>query len=95
MSITVFDSTVPAYHGRAVYAVADAQEAPSLERALEAYPGPADRGGSVMTREDVTGDSPWCFYRAVASELWVLCPRQPRQGCPLHDIAQDHRARVL
>ena len=95
VSISVFDSTVPAYHGRAVYAVGDAREAPSLERALEVYPGPLDRGGAVVDREDVTGSSPWRVYRMVASELWVVCPREPRQSCPLHGIAQDHRARVV
>jgi hypothetical protein len=97
VSFTVFDSTVPAYHGRAVYAVGEAREVPSdaLDDALPDYPGPPARGGSRIPREDLTGESPWRLYQAAASELWVLCPREPRQGCALHDIERDHRARVL
>lgn len=97
VSISVFDSTVPAYHGRAVYAVGEAREVPltDLDEALTHYPGPPSRGGATLTRDDVTGDEPWRFYQAGASELWVLCPREPRQACPLHGLAVDHRARVL
>jgi hypothetical protein len=97
VSITVFDSTVPPYHGRAVYAVGEAREIPrdSLDDGLSRYPGPPSRGGSVVDLDDVTGDSPWRLYEATASELWVLCPREPRQACDLHGIARDHRARVL
>ena len=96
VSVTVFDSTVQPYHGRAVYAVGEAREVPpeAFDETLIHYPGPADRGGSPIVREDVTGDSPWRLYRAAASELWVLCPREPRQGCPLHGIDRDHRARI-
>jgi hypothetical protein len=80
-----------------VYAVGEGREVPveELDGSLIHYPGPEGRGGSVIGREDLIGDSPWRFYRAVASELWVLCPREPRQACALHDIAQDHRARVF
>jgi len=97
VSFTVFDSTVPAYHGRAVYGVGEGREVPAgaLDDALPGYPGPPARGGSPLTREDLTGDSPWRLYQATAAELWVLCPREPRRGCPLHDIDRDHRARVL
>ena len=97
VSIAVFDSSVPPYHGRAVYAVGEGREVPAdeVDGSLAYYPGPEERGGSAIGREDVTGDSPWRLYRAVASELWVLCPREPRQACGLHGIAQDHRARVL
>ena len=96
VSFTVFDSTVPAYHGRAVYAVGDAAVVAedALDRALAAYPGPPERGGAMLTREEVSGDSRWRFYRATAAELWVLCPGEPGQGCSLHGITQDHRARV-
>ena len=96
VSLAVFDSTVPAYHGRAVYAVGEAREVPpdALDDALPHYPGPSARGGGPITRDDLTGDSPWRLYRATASELWVLCPREPRQACALHAIDQDHRARV-
>jgi nitroimidazol reductase NimA-like FMN-containing flavoprotein (pyridoxamine 5'-phosphate oxidase superfamily) len=95
-SIVIFDSTVAPYHGRAVYAVAQASElsGDDLDRALEIYPGGDGRGGTPLTREDVTASSPYRLYRAMASDLWVLCPREPRQPCPLHGIAQDHRAHV-
>ena len=96
VSLVVFDSTVAPYHGRALYAAASAQqvEGAELRRGLEVYPGPATRGGSLATEEDVTDPSPWRLYRARATHVWVLCPREPRQPCPLHGRADDHRARV-
>ena len=96
MSLVIFDSTVAPYHGRAVYAVGEARELSGgdLDRALAAYPRPEGGGATPVTREDVTGAAPYRLYRATASELWVLCPREPRQPCPLHGIAMDHRARV-
>ncbi|WP_422773241.1 pyridoxamine 5'-phosphate oxidase family protein [Plantactinospora sp. WMMC1484] len=96
VSIVVFDSSVRPYHGRALYAVGPARElhGDDLERGLQAYPGPADRGGTALTRDDVTGSSPYRLYRATATDLWVLCPRAPRQPCPLHGLAKDHRTRV-
>jgi hypothetical protein len=79
-----------------VYAVGEAGElaGADLDRGLEVYPGPSDRGAGPVTRQDVTGSSPYRLYRASASDVWVLCPREPRQPCPLHGLAQDHRARV-
>jgi hypothetical protein len=96
VSIVVFDSTVAPYHGRAVYAAGEARElsGDDLDRGLAVYPGPGHRGGLPITRDDVTGPSPYRLYRANASDLWVLCPREPRQPCPLHGRAQDHRTRV-
>ncbi|MFY1687862.1 pyridoxamine 5'-phosphate oxidase family protein [Plantactinospora sp. WMMB782] len=96
VSIVVFDSSVRPYHGRALYASGTAGELRSddLERGLRVYPGPSERGGTVLTRDDVTGSSPYRLYRATASDLWVLCPREPRQPCPLHGLAKDHRTRV-
>lgn len=96
VSLVVFDSTVPPYHGRALYAVAVASvvDEAGLERGLSVYPGPPARGGSTVAVEDVTGSSPWRLYRARATDVWVLCPREPRQACPLHGRADDHRARV-
>ncbi|MCY1140139.1 pyridoxamine 5'-phosphate oxidase family protein [Actinoplanes sp. Pm04-4] len=97
VAITVFDSTVPPYHGRAVYAVGEGREVPAdeLDELLVHYPGPADRGGSPFQREKLVGDSSWRLYQAAASELWVLCPGEPGESCTLHDIMRDHRARVL
>lgn len=96
VSIVIFDSTVPPYHGRAVYAAAEAREltGADLDRGLEIYPGDDGIGITGLDRGDVTGSSPYRLYQATASDLWVLCPREPRQPCPLHGIGVDHRARV-
>ena len=96
VSLVVFDSTVPPYHGRAVYAAGSASELgrSELDAALQIYPGPVQRGGSPLTLDDVTAPSPYRLYRATASDLWVLCPRPPRLPCPLHGVAQDHRTAV-
>jgi len=96
LSLVIFDSTVATYHGRAVYAEAEAGplEGDELDRGLAIYPGPATRGATSLTRADVSPPAPYRLYRAVASHLWVLCPRPPRQPCPLHGIAVDHRASV-
>jgi nitroimidazol reductase NimA-like FMN-containing flavoprotein (pyridoxamine 5'-phosphate oxidase superfamily) len=50
VSIVVFDSTVLPYHGRAVYATAQAREVADddLDRVLKIYPGP--RGGVALDR---------------------------------------------
>jgi uncharacterized protein YhbP (UPF0306 family) len=96
VSLVVFDSTVLPYHGRAVYAAGTARElaGDDIDRALEIYPGPETRGVSRFALADVTGPSPYRLYQVTASDLWVLCPREPRQPCELHGLAKDHRARV-
>src|SRR5690349_1438095 len=50
VSLVVFDSTVPPYHGRAVYGVGTASElaGADLEVGLAVYPGSAARGGTVL-----------------------------------------------
>lgn len=96
VSIVVFDSTVAPYHGRAVYAVGEAREVSGsdIDRALEAYRRPDGGGVTPFTRQEVTAPTPYRLYRATASDLWVLCPREPRQPCPLHGLNKDHRALV-
>ncbi|TCO60764.1 pyridoxamine 5'-phosphate oxidase family protein [Actinocrispum wychmicini] len=96
VSIAIFDSTVPPYHGRAVYALGEAHElsGSELDRGLNVYPGSESRGGAPCTLEDVTGPAPYRLYRATVSDLWILCPREPKQPCPLHGLAKDHRTRV-
>jgi nitroimidazol reductase NimA-like FMN-containing flavoprotein (pyridoxamine 5'-phosphate oxidase superfamily) len=96
ISIVVFDSSVAPYHGRAVYAVGEARTltGDDLDRGLRVYPGQSARGATSVTRQDVTGSSPYRLYRATASDMWVLCPRGPRQPCTLHGLAHDHRTRV-
>jgi len=97
VSMVIFDSTVAPYHGRAVYAVGEARELSGgdLDRALAVYPRPNGQGATAVTREDVTAPSPYRLYRATVSDMWVLCPREPRQPCPLHGLAKDHRTRVI
>lgn len=96
VSMVIFDSTVAPYHGRALYAVGEARElsGSDLERALGTYPRPEGRGVTSVTLDEVTAPAPYRLYRATASDLWVLCPREPRQPCLLHGLAKDHRARV-
>lgn len=96
LSLVVFDSTVAPYTGQAVYVAGEAEEltGADIDRGLEVYPGPADRGGSGLTRDDVTGSSPYRLYRATASDVWVLCQREKGQPCTLHGISHDHRAKV-
>jgi nitroimidazol reductase NimA-like FMN-containing flavoprotein (pyridoxamine 5'-phosphate oxidase superfamily) len=96
VSMVVFDSTVEPYHGRAVYAVGEARElsGSELEHGLQAYPRRDGRGAAPVTLEDVSGASPYRLYLASASEMWVLCPREPGHPCPLHGLSNDHRARV-
>lgn len=96
VSMVVFDSTVAPYHGRAVYASGEAQKVPAadLDRVLRAYPRPGGADATPVTPADVTGPSPYRLYLATATDLWVLCPRDPRQPCPLHGLNTDHRTRV-
>lgn len=96
VSLVVFDSSVLPYRGRALYADATAGElhGDDLDRGLREYPGPRDRDTTTLTWDDVTGSSPYRLYRATASDVWVLCPREPREPCLLHGLAKDHRARI-
>ena len=96
ISLVVFDSTVAPYHGRALYAVATARElsGADLDAGLAVYPGPDSRGATPVTRDDVLGSSSYRLYQATAAHLWILCPREPRQPCPLHGLATDHRVSV-
>jgi hypothetical protein len=85
------------YHGRAVYLSATAAEldGPGLDRGVEIYPGSGARGASRIGLEDVPPPSALRLYRAEVTEAFVLCPREPRQPCPLHGIAADHRTPVV
>jgi hypothetical protein len=96
VSMVIFDSQVPTYHGRAVYlsAAATVVAGDDVERGLAVYPGAVSRGASRVVAGDVTAPSRYRLYRATVTEAFVLCPREPRQPCPLHAIAADHRTRV-
>jgi hypothetical protein len=69
---------------------------PDLERGIEVFPGPAERGGRVVSLEELQPPPPYRLYRAVASEQWILCP-DPAGGasglCAAHRQAIDHRIR--
>ncbi|XVV16489.1 pyridoxamine 5'-phosphate oxidase family protein [Actinoplanes sp. CA-131856] len=97
VGLTVFDSTVEPYHGRAVYAEAEAFEVPAgdVGEALTRYPRRDGHDVTMLDRDDVTAPSDYRLYRASLSALWVLCPREPRTPCALHGLAKDHRARVF
>jgi hypothetical protein len=96
VSMVIFDSTVPTYHGRAVYLSGHATElsGPDLDRGIEIYPGDPRRGASTVSLEDVTAPAEYRLYSARIDEAYVLCPREPRHPCPVHGIAADHRAPV-
>jgi Pyridoxamine 5'-phosphate oxidase len=81
VSLVIFDSQVPTYHGRAVYLSATASELAGrdLDRGIGIYPGPATREASPVTADDVTAPSPYRLYRVAVTEAFVLCPREPRQ----------------
>lgn len=77
VSIVIFDSGVPVYQGRAVFADAIGEElsGPELDAGIEIYNGPAaGRGASVLAREDVLAPAPYRLYRARASRLYTLDP---------------------
>ncbi|MFF5083168.1 pyridoxamine 5'-phosphate oxidase family protein [Actinoplanes sp. NPDC000266] len=97
VAFTVFDSTVEPYHGRAVYADAEAFEVPAgdVGEALSLYPRSDGHDVTMLDRDDVTAPSEYRLYRASVSALWVLCPRAPRTACEVHGLAKDHRARVF
>lgn len=96
VSLVVFDSTAPPYHGRAVYADGYAHElsGDEVDAGLAVYPGPNRPGVPSLSRGDITESSGYRLYRATVTDLWVLCPREPSRPCPLHGLAHDHRALV-
>jgi len=97
VAMVIFDSTVPTYHGRAAYLSGTAIELAGrdLDGGIEVFTGDPRRGLSTLTLEDVSTPSEYRLYRATIGEAFVLCPREPRQPCPVHGIAADHRAPVV
>jgi hypothetical protein len=65
-----------------------------VDRGIVIYPGAPSRGATTLSVEDVRAPSGYRLYRATVTDAFVLCPREPRQPCPLHSIAADHRAPV-
>jgi hypothetical protein len=99
VSMVIFDSQVPPYTGQAVYLSARAEqlEGSELDRGLEVFPGPAERGGRAVRLDELQPPSPYRLYRALVSQQWILCP-DPAGGasglCAAHGQAIDHRVVV-
>jgi Pyridoxamine 5'-phosphate oxidase len=95
VSGVIYDSTVAPGTGQAVYLTAAAMRVPEadIERALEVYPGPRDRGWRP-TRADVAAPAAYRLYVATAVDQSMLCPRAEGQPCAPHGLAHDHRVQV-
>jgi hypothetical protein len=96
LSIAIFDSRQPAGTGLGVYmsAVAEQLDVTDVDRALEIYPGPAERGARTITSEELRPPGPYRIYRAVASQHYMLCPRETGKPCEAHGRFGDHRVEV-
>src|SRR5260370_4390367 len=79
LSIVIFDSTVPAETGRAVYMPPTARELAGrdLDLAVQIYPGPAARGGSAWSPDEVRPPEPHRPSRRAAPSFSALGPTQP------------------
>jgi nitroimidazol reductase NimA-like FMN-containing flavoprotein (pyridoxamine 5'-phosphate oxidase superfamily) len=86
VGIVIFDSTVPISTGKAVYLAARAEQvtaAGEIERGMSVFSRRSlERGGREWTPDDVAPDAPLCLYRAMASEQFVLSPKDER--LPFH-----------
>lgn len=94
--IVIFDSQVPAYSGQAVYMTATAAEltGAEIDRAVECYPGPAERGARALTADELRAPAVYRIYRATVTRHEVLCNMGAGRRCPVHGRAGDHRATV-
>lgn len=82
VSMVIFDSQVPTYHGRAVYLSATAIELSGrdLDRGLGIYPGPASRDATGIELADVTAPSRYRLYRATVTEASYCARESPVSG---------------
>jgi Pyridoxamine 5'-phosphate oxidase len=96
ISIVIFDSQLPVGSGQAVYMSAVAEPVPDfeIERGVEIYPGPPERGARPVTAEKLRPPSPYRLYRAKIARHWVLCPLSGPRPCPEHGRISDHRTVV-
>src|SRR5918994_1419617 len=82
VGIVIFDSTVPISTGKAVYLAARAEQvtaAGEIERGMSVFSRRSlERGGREWTPDDVAPDARLCLYRAMASEQFVLSPKDER-----------------
>ncbi|HEU5157524.1 MAG TPA: pyridoxamine 5'-phosphate oxidase family protein [Streptosporangiaceae bacterium] len=95
ISIVVFDSRIPVGSGQAVYMSAVAGQVPDdeIDRVLEVYPGPADRGARISP-DQVRPPGRYRLYRATVAQHSVLCPLSAARPCPEHGRVSDHRTIV-
>ena len=81
ISIVIFDSRVPIGTGQGVYMRAAAEEASGSDsqRGIDVFSRRSvEHGGSEWTLEDVRAPARHRLYRALASEHYVLGPRDQR-----------------
>lgn len=93
--IVIFDSHVAPGTGQAAYISARAWQldtAAEVEQALNHYPGPIARGGSVFSPKELAAPSAFRLYVATASQLEVLCTETARP-CS-HGFDYQHRVAV-
>jgi hypothetical protein len=96
ISIVIFDSRIPVGTGQAVYMSATAGPVPEdeIDRCMEIYPGPPERGARQISAELVRPPYLYRLYRATVAQHSVLCPLSAAQPCPEHGRTSDHRTTV-
>jgi nitroimidazol reductase NimA-like FMN-containing flavoprotein (pyridoxamine 5'-phosphate oxidase superfamily) len=81
IALVVFDSTVAAGHGQAVYMTATAEQLTdpaAIERGLAVFSGEADRQGlGEWGLDRISGEARLRLYRASMHEHWILDPDSP------------------
>ena len=81
IALVVFDSTVAAGHGQAVYMTATAEQLTdpaAIERGLAVFSAEAERQGiGEWGLDRVSGEARLRLYRASVHEHWILDPDSP------------------
>jgi nitroimidazol reductase NimA-like FMN-containing flavoprotein (pyridoxamine 5'-phosphate oxidase superfamily) len=81
IALVVFDSTVAAGHGQAVYMTATAEpltDPAAIERGLAVFSSEAERQGiGEWGLDRVSGEARLRLYRASVHEHWILDPDSP------------------
>lgn len=87
VGIVIFDSQVPGGAGQAVYMSATAEEVDvaDIDQGIEIFSRESEKQGlPVWTSDQVRAPARHRLYRAVASEHFVLSPRDERIRVSLH-----------